>query len=128
MLQTIAGVLASTPVENATIPVDNDDSRQRYTGFALANPGDTPVTVRIVPVDRNGTVIPGLALSRTLAKGEQVATFLHQVWPGAPALSFQGSVVLIAPAGRSFVVVALTQYQGLISATPVIPSKAPTVN
>ena len=47
---------------------------------------------------------------------------------GAPALFFRGSVVLIAPAGRSVAVVALVLDQGLLSATPVIPSKAPTVN
>jgi hypothetical protein len=127
-LQTIAGVLASSPVEAATIPVDNDASSERYTGFALANPGDSLLTVRVVPVDQNGVAVPGLSLSIPLAAGSQTATFLHQVWQTASALSFQGSVVLMAPAGRSFAVVALVQNQGLLSATPVIPSKAPAIN
>jgi hypothetical protein len=127
-LSTIAGVLASNAVQFATIPVDNDDGARRYTGFAVANPGSTSLTVRIVPVDVNGNVVPGLTLSRTLGPSAQLATFLHQEWNAPAALTFKGSVVLLAPAGQSFAVVALVQNQGLLTAVPVIPAKAPTIN
>jgi hypothetical protein len=127
-LSTIAGVLASNAVQFATIPVDNDDGARRYTGFAIANPGSSSLTVRIVPVDLNGNVVPGLTLSRTLGSGAQLATFLHQEWNAPAALTFKGSVVLLAPAGQSFAVVALVQNQGLLTAVPVIPAKAPTIN
>jgi hypothetical protein len=127
-LQSVAGVLASDATQFATIPVDNDDSKQRYTGFAVANPGSSDLTIRIVPVDANGNVIQAVLLSETLKPGTQLATFLHQEWKSPVALSFKGSVVLIAPEGRSFAVVALVQNQGLYTAIPVIPAKAPTVN
>jgi hypothetical protein len=43
-------------------------------------------------------------------------------------LTFQGSIVLIVESGSQFSVVALVLDQGLITAVPVIRSKAPGIN
>jgi hypothetical protein len=57
ILQAIAGVLASQPVLFATIPVDNDDSQNRFTGFALANPNNDKINIKLVTVNEDGIVL-----------------------------------------------------------------------
>jgi hypothetical protein len=125
-LTTIAGVLSSSPVTTATIPVDDDVAANRYTGYAIANPSATDtITIKVQTVGANGT--PGTTLSPiTLAPGKQTASFLFQ--DPASSRKFQGSVVLIEQGGKSFVVVALVQNHGLFTAIPVIPAKAPNIN
>jgi len=44
-LAAIAGVLSANATQYATIPVDNDDSQKRYTGYALANRGSDSIDV-----------------------------------------------------------------------------------
>ena len=127
-LLTIAGVLASDLVTAATIPLDDDvpPPANRYTGYAVANPSsiDT-IRIKVQTVDADG--IPNAALTPiTLGPGEQVATFVFQ--DPAASRQFQGSVVLIGEGGKSFAVVALVQNQGLYTAIPVIPTKAPHIS
>ena len=55
ILRGAAGVLASQPTDSATIPVDNDDALERFTGVALANPGDQEIRVQIQVIDRTAT-------------------------------------------------------------------------
>src|SRR5207247_6687107 len=55
-LKTIVGVLASQAVEFATIPVDNDDSQKRFTGFAVANPGGEDIGIRLITMNADGTL------------------------------------------------------------------------
>ncbi len=127
-LQTIAGVLATSPTEVATVPVDNDDSQQRFTGYAIANPGGTSVSIRIVVVDQNG-VAAGLLNPpplNALGPYRHEARFLHE--DGSRWLKFKGSMVLIAPPGQKFCVVALVQDQGQLTAIPVVLAKPPTIN
>lgn len=124
-LQTVAGVLTSSTVSAATIPVDDDVPQQRFTGFAVANPNSSPITIKVVTVNTNGS--PAAILSNILLKpGEQTATFLFQD-PNA-SQKFKGSVVLIGQGSTTFSVVALVQNKSLFTAIPVIPSKAPNIN
>ncbi len=126
-LVAIAGVLPSNAAQYATIPIDNDDSAGRYTGYALANPGTDPVSIRMVLVRQDGTVVdPGPLATINLDAGKQLAKFFHE---GVPSLlAFQGSVVMIEQNGKKFSVVALVQDQAFFTAIPVVPDKAPTIN
>jgi hypothetical protein len=56
-LKATTGVLASQPVEYATIPIDNDDNQSRFTGFAVANNEDQGLNLKIILLDESGTVI-----------------------------------------------------------------------
>jgi hypothetical protein len=124
-LVTIAGVLAGDAMDVATIPVDNNDALKRYTGYAIANPSDHDINVKIVVVHVDGAPLQTLSPPELnpLRARQQISKFLHQ--DVASLLTFQGSIVLIGQDGSQFSVVALVLDQGLITAVPVIPSKAP---
>jgi len=124
-LQTIAGVLSSAPVSVATIPVDDDTSANRFTGYAIANPGSSPINIKVEEVSADGTTVIALS-ALSIDPGKQVASFLFQD-PKARQ-KFQGSLVLIGQNGASFCVVGLVQNQGLFTAIPVVPGKAPNIN
>ena len=128
-LQTIAGVLSGDALDSATIPVDNDDTGQgRFTGYAVANTGTEDIQVKIVVVDDTGKPVETLNLTQLnpLRPGRQIARFLHQDSPSR--VKFKGSMVLIGQGGKKFAVVALVLNQGLFTAIPVIPGKAPSIN
>ena len=128
VLTTVAGVLASQPVPFATIPVDVDDSQRRYTGYAVANHGSQNINVKLVLVNENGTIAESInpPSMNPLAPQRQVARFLSDDLPART--TFKGSMVLIGQGGNTFVVVALVLNQGLFTAIPVIPEKAPAIN
>ena len=123
LLQTIAGVYASSPVTTATIPVDNDSVQERFAGYAVANPSAVDINLQLATFDVDGTpqsqVRPPL-LNPLPANG-QVARFLHQDL--ASALNFRGSMRITADGGNPFVIVALMQAHGLFTAVPVITAK-----
>jgi hypothetical protein len=123
-LTTTAGVLSADAVAAATIPVDNDDSQNRQVGYALANPGTAPLTVKAVVVDSAGSVKSSFNIQ--LAAGGQTATFLWQ--NDASLLKFRGSLVLIAQGTTNFSVVALVQNGTLYTVIPVISGKAANIN
>ncbi len=127
-LTTIAGVLASNTMTVATIPVDDDIPADRYTGYAIANPGSAEITVSIQTVNAEGTTsAPAAVLSSiNLKPGEQKAAFVFQD-DKASKTAFRGSVVLTGLNGANFSVVALVQNSGLFTAIPVIPEKAPNI-
>ncbi|MBZ5500577.1 MAG: hypothetical protein LAP85_29660 [Acidobacteriia bacterium] len=126
-LKTTVGVLASQPVGAATIPVNNDATRDRRTAFAVANYGGEDINIRIVVVDKNGTVINTITAPELnpLGPQKQVARYLDE-YDGSKR-NFQGSMVLIVEAGKRFVVTALVQNQGLYTSIPVIPGKASNI-
>lgn len=128
VLSTIVGVLSATATSVATIPVDDDHSAPRDTGYAVANPGSTPINIKIVLVHPDGTihqtVLPP-ALN-PLPPGGHVATFIWQDL-NDQFLLFRGSMVLIEQSGKTFSVVALVLNKGLFTAIPVIPAKAPGI-
>jgi len=123
-LTTIAGVLSGDSLAAASIPVDNDDSQTRQVGYALANPGTDPLTVKVDVVTSSGTVQKSFNIP--LAPGAQIAKFLWQ--DDATYLKFRGSMVLIGQGTGKFVVVALVQNGSLYTVIPVIPGKASGIN
>jgi hypothetical protein len=123
-LITTAGVLSADAVAAATIPVDNDDNQNRQVGYALANPGTAPLTVKAVVVNSDGSVKSSFNIQ--LAAGGQTATFLWQ--NDASLLKFRGSLVLIAQGTTNFSVVALVQNGSLYTVIPVIPGKVAGIN
>ena len=125
-LAGIAGVLAADSVQFATIPVDDNHSQGRDTGYAVANPSSTDtLNIKVQTVKADGTL--GATLSQiTLGPGKQTASFFWQ--DPAASQQFQGSVVMIEQSGKKFAVVALVLNQSLYTAIPVIPAKAPSIN
>jgi uncharacterized repeat protein (TIGR01451 family) len=127
ILRSTAGVFGGYPINMATMPVDNDDRENRFTGFAVANPSNENVNVTLYVLDENGGITDVLSPPELNPLGplKQVAKFLHEYVP--TKLRFKGSMVLVGQGGKTFAVVALVQVQGLITVIPVIPSKAPQV-
>ena len=124
VLQTAAGVLASQPMQFATIPVDDNYSQSRLTAYAVANPTNQTVVIKLGLVDVNGNLVDD-TVSITLSPGQQIARYLYQDL-GRPI--FQGSMVLRAQGGGTFVAVALVQNQQIFTVIPVTPSKAPNIS
>ena len=126
-LQTIAGVLGAKTTTAATIPIDNDDAARRYTGFAVANPSDETITIRLVTLAQDGSILDDVTDDRLkLGPRRHAALFLHQIL--SARLNFRGSAVLVGQSGKTFAVVALVEAQGLLTAIPVVPEKPPAVS
>jgi hypothetical protein len=129
VLKTIVGVLSSAPSNAVTIPIYDDASQSRYTGYAFANPGTTDVRIKIVLIDSTGIVVqtirpPSL---NPLTAGGYYSRFLNEDL-NSPSFQFEGSIVAIADGTDTFSVMALVLDQGLLTATPVIPGKTAGVN
>ncbi len=123
VLQTSTGVLASQPMQFATIPVDYDVTQGQNTAYALANPTAQSLVVKLGVVDQNGNLVSD-TISITLGPGQQIARYLSQ---DLNLSQFKGSIVLRGQGGGTFVAVALTQYGQFFTAIPVIPGKAPNI-
>ena len=118
-LTTGAGVLSGDAVEAARIPVDDDRSQHRYTGFAIANCGTDTLSVRGEVVEGNyGTTTSTFTVS--LEAGQQLAKFLFEV-VNLPE-QFRGSVVLTREQGNKFSIVGLAQVANLYTAIPIAPA------
>jgi hypothetical protein len=125
-LATTVGVLSAETVENATIPVHDNEAGNVFTGYAVANPSTSDtVTIKVVMVREDGSVAATLS-PITLGPGQQVAQFFVQ--DSAASKTFNGTAVLIGQNSRKFSVVALIQDQGLYTAIPVTPGKASGIN
>ncbi len=126
-LKSTVGILASQPVDAATIPINNDSTQNRSTAFAVANYGAEDINIRIVVVDKDGTIAGTLTPPELnpLRPHTQVAKYLDQY--DTSKKDFHGSIVLIAQDGKQFAVMAMGQSQGLYTAIPVIPGKASTI-
>ena len=127
-LSVIVGVLSADGTNVATIPVDDDHQTDVNTGYAIANIGSTPINVKLVFVHPDGTIHMTLTppALNPLAPGGHIATFLWQDANDSFFL-FRGTVVMIEQSGKPFSVVALVLNKGLLTAVPVIPSKAPGI-
>ncbi|PYU89635.1 MAG: hypothetical protein DMG08_20755 [Acidobacteria bacterium] len=127
IISAVVGVLESPLVQFATIPVDNDTDTGRRIGFAVANPTSQAVTVKVALVDDSGTVVTDISPPELnpLGPGRQLAKFMDELFPSLR--KFRGSMVLRAQGAGKIVPVALLQRNGLFSALPVIPEKAPKV-
>jgi hypothetical protein len=126
-VKSIAGVLSSQSLPSMTIPVDNEESRGRFTGFAVANPNASNLAVRLILVGENGTLVESLLPQQlSIAPQGQVALFLHEILPSRK--TFKGTMVLIGQGGLSFPGVGLIiTDQGLITTIPTISGKAPNI-
>jgi subtilisin family serine protease len=128
-LSTIAGVLSSAATSSASIPVDDDrtlGAASRTTGYAVANQGSTDIYIRIFQINPDGSIARAVdpPLLNPLRPGCHVSRFLWEDL-NDPSLQFRGSMVLNADS--AFSVVALGLNQGLYTAIPVIPAKAPSI-
>ena len=119
--KSIAGVLASAPVEAAVVPVDNDGSVGRYSGFGVANTGagDIHLTLRTYGEDGLPADTSRPPEFNPLGPRRQAARFLHELIPSR--LNFRGSMRLYAEPGEGFAVVALNLDRGHYTAVPVMP-------
>ena len=116
--QTIVGVLSGPPLAAVTIPRDDDASRERYTGFAVANPGDGAITIQVYEVSADGSTVTPLTPIVLEAKSQKASYFTQD--PKATQ-KLKGSAVLIGQDGALFSAVALMQNHGIYTAVPVIP-------
>jgi sugar lactone lactonase YvrE len=116
MLKGTAGVLATAPTPKATIPMDYDVDQGRQVGYAIANPEESPITIKLTAMDQKGIVVDD-SVTITLNPGEQIARYMDQDFTGRQ--QFKGTLLLSAQTG-SFVVVALMQNQGQLTVVPVI--------
>jgi hypothetical protein len=122
LLTSIAGVLPAAPLNSVAIPIDNDASVGRRTGFAVANPGANDVNLQILVVDPDGFRM-GLPISVPIGARKQIATFLDQI--AAQYLTFKGTMILYGQSpGDELVSVALLVSQGPTSSglSSVIPA------
>lgn len=120
-IKEIVAVLDSSEVGAATVLVDSDDREARYTGLAVANPGDTDIRINLHVVRPDGSLDRILAPPELnpLRPGTQIARFLHEFDP--ELIRFQGSLILSTADGGRFTVVALMEDRGHYAAVPVIP-------
>lgn len=110
----------------ATIPADDDAGLERYTGYAVANPGNEAMDLRIQIVDALGQVTKTILMPVLFGSGRHLARFLWQDLAGVSP-NFRGSIVVSARDGKKFAVFGLRQDQGRFSALPVIPAKSSKV-
>lgn len=122
--QTIVGVLSGPPLTAVTIPRADDAGRERYTGFAVANPGDTAITIRVYEVSADGSTVTPLTPIVLEARSQKSSYFVQD--PKA-SQKLQGSAVLIGQDGALFSAVALMQNHGIYTAIPVIPGATANV-
>jgi len=117
---TAVGVLQAEPLQSATIPVDNDDSQGKQVVYAIANPSDQLVSIKLALVGQDGTVVSD-TVAITLGPHQQVARYL---WQDLAVTRFKGSLVLRGPGGQSFFVTPLLEKQGTYTLIPLISGKA----
>jgi len=99
-------------------------SQRKQLAYAIANPTGQTISVKLTLVGQDGTVVDD-TVTVPLGPGEQIARYLWQDL--AASADFKGSVVLRAQDGATFLVVALVEKQGILTAIPVISGKAPGV-
>jgi len=134
LVTSIAGVLAAQPIDSGTIPVDNDATRGRRAGFAVANPNSFDIHVRIIVLDENGHQVGSSLVPpelNPLRPERQVAKFLDEYLP--QLTTFKGTMILLPDSpGSQIVAVALSISQGLtslgsMSVIPVVPGHTPAI-
>jgi hypothetical protein len=100
------------------MPVDDNVSAARFTGYAIANTGNDAITVSVQEVNADGSLAANLE-SLNIAAGRQVSSFLFQDSKGIQ--TFQGSVVFTGQGGATFSIVGLAMNQGILATIPVMP-------
>ncbi len=123
-LQTVVGVLSGTLLTAATIPRDDDPGAERYTGFAAANPGDSPITIQVYEVSADGATITSLTPLALAPRSQKAGFFIEDA---NATQKWKGSAVLVGQNGAVFTAVALVQNRGMYTAIPVMPGATPKV-
>jgi hypothetical protein len=123
VLTTAVEVPQSQPLPFATVQVDNDSDLSKDTAWAVANPGSQSITVKLALVGQDGSVLDD-SVAITVGPGQQIARYLSQ---DLSRVSFKGSLVFRGQAGATFIAVALSQKQDILTEIPVIPRKSPGV-
>lgn len=126
LVTAMAGVLPSQPMQFATVPVNDDLNLFPTTAYAIANPTDQNVLIKICYADTDGNVVDD-TVSVPLGPGEQIARYFYQDLGHLGLTQFTGSMVLRAQGNGSFIAVALIQNQDLFTVTPVEARKAPNI-
>jgi imidazolonepropionase-like amidohydrolase len=117
-----AGVISSEAVRAVTIPVEDDRGQNRYTGYAVANPGSEGISIK-GELFASDLDFPVGSFTLSLGPGEQLARFFFE--STAMPEEFRGSVVLTEQGGRTFAAVALVQDSALHTAIPAIAMLPP---
>jgi hypothetical protein len=104
-------------MHSATIPIDEDVSQSRLTAYALANPTDKDVSVKLSVLDQHGSVISDKT-QIVLKPGEHISRYALSELSSSP---FQGSLVLQAQKYGQFIVLALAQDHQRFTVVPPIP-------
>jgi trimeric autotransporter adhesin len=117
-LQTVSGALQSPLLQSATIAVDNDSSQGKMFAYAIANPSDQAISIRMTLVEPDGTVTGDTVW--TLGPNQQMAKYLSQ---DLECSNFHGSLVLQGQAEASFIAIALIDKQGILMAIPLISGR-----
>ncbi len=120
------GVLSAATTNAATVPINDNIAQGQVTGYAVANTGSTPITVKIVLVNPDGSISQTLnpAPLTQMAPGTHVARFVYQDAANSSTFAFNGTMVLIETSGQPFSVVALASDKGIFAALPVVAGKA----
>jgi hypothetical protein len=124
LLQTTAGVFATTAVTQALVPIAWDRSLVN-TGLAIANVEPSAgISVRATLYDESGAAVNlvGDPPVNPIDTHNQIALFITELLPTAFAAinTFKGSVALEVVGSGNIAVTALTIEEGLLSAVPVI--------
>jgi len=120
-IRTMVGVLQSKLFRHATMPVDNDTNESKQAAYAIANPSEQAITVQLILVDPDGTIIDD-SVTETLGPGQQIAKYL---WQALERKNFKGSLILHGQGEAPLAAVALIDKQGILTAIPLVEGKAP---
>ena len=81
-----AGVGNGQPLTRFSVPMQRDPFKQIFSGIAIANTTDAPVTVNLALRNQGGAILANRVINLP-ARG-QVASFLEQVFPNADIITF----------------------------------------
>jgi hypothetical protein len=108
------GVAPTQPLQQSHIFIVSTPQEGTDTGFAVANPGDTAITITASMVDTNGTQIS--QQSFPLGPRAHIARFPRELFSNLPG-DFVGRMVLNSSA--TYVVMSLFIEDGLMTSFPV---------
>jgi hypothetical protein len=116
---SMVSVPQSQPLQAATIPVDMDNSLGKQPANAIVNPGSQTISVKLTLISQDGTVFDDTIAPIDLGPGQQIARYLWEELASRYP-KFRGSLAIRGQNGQTFVVFALLDKQGLLTAIPVI--------
>ena len=118
----VAGVGSSQPLSEFIAPV-RGKLGSIYSGIAIQNIENSPVTVDLSLRDPSGTIIPnGRATVPQLAALGHFALFVHQLFPQATLDDFEGSLTVEVSGGRiTATALELGSTAGQFTTLPVAP-------